>query len=257
MYTSMEGSWDTHHHIFERTCYILFFQSVLTILAANTFSYSATRHLTPPPATIEKFKDFKAQNRICKSVLVHGLSYGHDCSSLTAFLHQLDPSVTRGVCVINRSTTDAEIAAFHACGIRGIRLDLYEEGAMRDLDKQTEMLKFYARRISSWGWSMAFLQLAPENWEPLSFIISSLTVNVVVDHHALMKAQSMLPDGIAVEHQPGMQAIIRLLKAGNFWVKLSAPYRCSEAGPDYYDMKEVVRCLVDANPRRVVWGSDW
>ncbi|PNP76491.1 hypothetical protein FNYG_09910 [Fusarium nygamai] len=35
--------WDTHHHIFE----------------PSTFSYSPTRHLTPPAATVQSFKTFR------------------------------------------------------------------------------------------------------------------------------------------------------------------------------------------------------
>lgn len=67
----------------------------------------------------------------------------------------------------------------------------------------------------------------------------------------------MLPHGEIVGKQPGMEAVIKLLRSDNFWVKLSAPYRCSDQAPHYQDMEEVVQCLLKANPRRVVWGSDW
>ena len=160
--------------------------------------------------------------------------------------------------VIGRQTTDNEIDELHQHGVRGIRLNLYGEGAMRHLDKQREMLTFYADRIGKWKWSMAFLQLEPSHWEPLSELIPHLPVNVVVDHHALMKARSMLhTEEKSVLDQTGMAAIVRMLKGGNFWVKLSAPYRCSDNAPNYEDMKELVKCFVDANPRRLVWGSDW
>lgn len=66
----------------------------------------------------------------------------------------------------------------------------------------------------------------------------------------------MLPAGMTVSEQEGIAAIVKLLKGGNFWVKLSAPYRCSEA-PSFDDMEELVKHLVRINPRRVVWGSDW
>lgn len=191
------------------------------------------------------------------SVLVHGLSYGHDTSSLKGFIQQLDPATTRGVAVISRRTSDDEIGELHRCGVRGIRLDLYVEQAMRDLAKQKEMLMWYADRIKRWGWSMGFLQLEPRNWNGLSGLIPHLPVNVVVDHHALMKSRSMLGSQLNVLEQDGMAAIVSMLKGDNFWVKLSAPVRSSEAAPHYDDMEEIVRHLVDANPRRIVWGSDW
>lgn len=188
---------------------------------------------------------------------MHGLSYGHDCVPLKAFINALDPAKTSGVAVLSRGTTDDEITKLHRGGVRGIRLDLYVEGAMHDLEKQRNMLSFFAERIRPWGWNMAFLQLEAANWGPLSKLISGLPVRVIVDHHALLKAKSMLPAGVIVTEQPGLAAIVSMLKLGNLWVKLSAPYRCSEQSPHYGDMQELVRCLVDANPHRVVWGSDW
>ena len=67
----------------------------------------------------------------------------------------------------------------------------------------------------------------------------------------------MLPTSADVLSQPGLVDIIKLLGTGKFWVKLSAPYRSSTQAPYYEDMRPLVLALVDANPRRVLWGSDW
>ena len=219
--------------------------------------YSPDRHLTPPSASIDTYKAWKRRNGVTKSVLVHGLSYGHDNSSLESFIQQLDPGVTRGIAVIGRHTTDGELKRLHNCGVRGIRLDLYSEHAMRDLDKQLDMLKCYAEKVAPLNWSMGFLQLEPGNWAHLGKMIPNLPVDVVVDHQALLKSSSMLPADVTVAKQPGMEAILELMACGNFWIKISAPYRNSESDPHYDDLREVVRLLVDANPHRVVYGSDW
>ena len=206
---------------------------------------------------MKQYEQFKRNHGIRHSVLVHGLSYGHNSASLKAFMSQLDPAVTRGVAVINRQTSDAELADLHEHGVRGIRLDLYLESAMRDLEKQREMLMWYSERIKHLGWSVGFLQLEPRNWDGLATLIPKLPVNIVVDHHALMRGRSISEENASPLEQEGMATIVAMLKAGNFWVKLSAPYRCSEAAPHYDDMEEIVRHLVDANPRRLIWGSDW
>lgn len=233
------GAWDTHHHVFDPVA----------------FPYSPTRHLTPPSASIAHYCAFKRSLGIANSTVVHGLSYGHDCRSLIHFLHDLQAP---GVAVISRQTTDSELASLHAAGVRGIRLDLYSEDAMHDLGKQIDLLRYYCSRVAPWGWSVGFLQLNSANWEPLADIIPSLPADIVVDHCALLKAASMLPSDMSVKAQPGMAPILRLLnQARNFWVKISAPYRCSDSGPIYEDMQEVVRALLDANPGRIVWGSDW
>ena len=56
---------------------------------------------------------------------------------------------------------------------------------------------------------------------------------------------------------PGFQALIRLLKSGRGWAKLSAPYRTSLQPPPYDDMTPFAHALVEAAPDRLVWGSDW
>ncbi|KAH6684796.1 hypothetical protein B0J14DRAFT_18993 [Halenospora varia] len=236
-----DGGCDTHHHIFE----------------PHNFPYSPNRHLTPPKATIEDYVAFKQSLGITSSILTHGLSYGDDCSSLRSFIKRLGTSVTRGCAVINEQTTDDEIDELHASGTRGIRLDLYRYGAMVDLEKQKEVLQMYAQRIRAKGWFLEFLQINPTNWLPLGRIIPPLGVQVVTDHHGLLKARSMLPADVGVLRQPGFSEMTSLLETGSFWIKLSAPYRSSTKAPYYDDMKPIVLALVNANPRRVLWGSDW
>ncbi|CZR52006.1 uncharacterized protein PAC_01883 [Phialocephala subalpina] len=184
-----EGGCDTHHHIFE----------------SHKFPSSPTRHLTPPKATIEEYEAFKRSLGITNSVLTHGPLYGHDCSSLTVFVKQLGSASTRGCAVINEEASDAEIESLHNSGVRGIRLDLYGYNAMEDAKKQIRVLELYASRVGPKG------QLG-SSWED----IPSLALQVVVDHHALLKAQSMLPVGVDVLSQPGLLDIVALLKSENF-----------------------------------------
>ena len=189
--------------------------------------------------------------------MTHGLSYGDDCSSLISFIETLGRAVTRGCAVINEETTDNEIDRLHQSGVCGIRLDLYRYGAMEDLEKQKKLLHLYADRVRSKGWFLEFLQINPANWAPLTASITSLGIHVVTDHHALLKARSMLPSSVEVLDQPGFAEITTLLKSGKFWIKLSAPYRSSLERPYYKDMEPIVLALVNANPHRVLWGSDW
>ncbi|HEY0568164.1 MAG TPA: amidohydrolase family protein, partial [Xanthobacteraceae bacterium] len=57
--------------------------------------------------------------------------------------------------------------------------------------------------------------------------------------------------------QPGFKTIRALMKAGVGYAKLAQPYKLSKRAPDYEDVKEVARALVEANPDRVIWGSGW
>ncbi|KAH8817206.1 hypothetical protein F5884DRAFT_667552 [Xylogone sp. PMI_703] len=242
------GGWDVHHHIFE----------------PSRFPYHKIRHLTPPPAPVSEYLEFKRKLGLTHSVLTHGLSYGDDCTSLTHFLKDLDPKYTRGIGVLNpETTTNADLQAMHAIGVRGIRVNLYFYKAMNDVELQKVALRSHVKRVADAcpGWSMAFTHTHPEFWGELrTVIIDEIVpsgVQLVTDHFALLKAQSMLPPGSHVQHQPGFEEIIELVRAGHLWIKLSAPHRISEMKPNYEDVKILVRAFVDANPERVLWGSDW
>jgi predicted TIM-barrel fold metal-dependent hydrolase len=56
---------------------------------------------------------------------------------------------------------------------------------------------------------------------------------------------------------PGFVRLCNLLKEERAWVKLSAPYRLSGAHPQYTDLRPLVDALLQANPKRLVWGTDW
>jgi predicted TIM-barrel fold metal-dependent hydrolase len=57
--------------------------------------------------------------------------------------------------------------------------------------------------------------------------------------------------------QPTMQALLRLLKGGNCWVKLSAGYHHPDQDPPYPETMPLVHALVAARPDRLFWGTDW
>lgn len=75
-------------------------------------------------------------------------------------------------------------------------------------------------------------------------------IPVVFDHFA--GARAALGPG-----QAGFDVLVDLLRAGKAWIKLSAAYRISEQLPNYPDVAPLARRLIAANPRRVLWGTDW
>ncbi|EXL52428.1 hypothetical protein FOCG_08222 [Fusarium oxysporum f. sp. radicis-lycopersici 26381] len=244
------GGWDTHHHIFE----------------PSTFSYSPTRHLTPPAATVQSFITFRQKLGITNSVLTHGLSYGDDCTSLKTFVTQLGKSSTSGVGVIDpENTTDDEIRDMQVAGICGLRVNLYHYNAMEDVELQKKTLRAYLGRVTrlSLSWSLTMTTIRTDFWDTLATFVREEVAPtgrpLITDHFGLLKAPSMLPAQYRQDptQQPGFAPILRLVKDGLLYVKLSAPYRVSEQSPHYSDLKFLVRALVEANPRQVIWGSDW
>ncbi|RMJ03668.1 hypothetical protein BHE90_014485 [Fusarium euwallaceae] len=242
-----QGAWDTHHHIFE----------------PDRFPFSAGRHFTPSVATLEDLQQFEASIGVAHVCIAHGLSYGPDCTSLLHYLEQLQ-GTARGICVIDeRNVTDDLLEKYHAAGVRSVRLDFFKAQAMHDLQKQIDLIKAAAERLLRWkpdgnGWSIQIQQPIMSHWKEIGQVVSGLGLPVVVDHMGLVKAASMTPNGdpLAIS-QPGWQHLLKAMADGNIWVKISAPYRNSRNDPAYDDLEQIVTQLVRANPKRVVWGSDW
>ncbi|WWC93845.1 hypothetical protein V866_000681 [Kwoniella sp. B9012] len=240
------GSWDVHHHIFD----------------LDKFPLSPSRHFTPSPAPLPSFEAFQHSLGIEHASIAHGLSFGTDPSSLLYYLKYFEGTARAYACIDIEKATDEEIQSMKDQGVSGIRIDYHLHKAQHDLNKQIECLERYSERIAPFGWGLQIYHPHPEYYDKLAPVISSLPVSVVVDHFAGLKTQSLLKyQGIDAgsfdsSTQPGLQALCNLLKDNKLWIKLSAPYRCSE-DPTYDDMKPLVRALVDANPDRVLYGSDW
>ena len=63
------------------------------------------------------------------------------------------------------------------------------------------------------------------------------------------------PKAALTPNSKGMQTLCALLAEGKTWVKLSAIYRM--CGAPYEAAHETVAALINANPERCLWGSDW
>jgi predicted TIM-barrel fold metal-dependent hydrolase len=51
--------------------------------------------------------------------------------------------------------------------------------------------------------------------------------------------------------------VLDLVRTGRAYVKVSAPYNISMAAPDYPDVLPLAQALIAANPRRILWGTNW
>jgi predicted TIM-barrel fold metal-dependent hydrolase len=130
------------------------------------------------------------------------------------------------------------------------------------VNEQARCLQSYAERVAPVGWGLQIYSPHPEYYVTLDPVIRSLPTSLVVDHFAGLKTKSLLEymgldaSGFDSASQPGLSDLCSLLRDNKIWIKLSAPYRCSEH-PTYEDMRPLVRALVEANPDRVLYGSDW
>ena len=207
------------------------------------YPYVANRLYTPPPVDLD---DYLAMHRVvglARGVLVQTGLYGNDNSFIVDAI-AAHPKRLRGIALIGEDISDAELARLAAAGIRGFRVNrtaatgLSFAGARR-----------LAARVAHLGWHVQFL-LDVEDHPDLDALLGSFATEVVVDHMGR-------PDPRKGVEAPGFQALIRLLRSGRGWAKLSAPYRTSLQEPPYPDMTPFAQALIAAAPDRLVWGSDW
>jgi D-galactarolactone isomerase len=141
--------------------------------------------------------------------------------------------------------TEGELQRLSSAGVRGARFHLLPGGMLT-----WDALAPLAARIARFGWHVQ-LQLDGRELPRYEAALAQLPVPLVIDHNGKFL------EPVAIDH-PGFRTLLRLIAAGNTWVKLSAPYETSRLGPPHYaDVGALARALVRANPGRCVWASNW
>ena len=132
--------------------------------------------------------------------------------------------------------------------MRGVRCNIVDvkEGKGR---LPIDALRALAQRIRPLGWHLEFLMHVDE-FPELDVLLADFPVDVVFGHLGYMKpGQGM--------DAPGFAALLRLLRGGRAWVKLTGPYRISGETLPYADVTPFALALLNAAPERIVWGTDW
>lgn len=226
------GAVDCHAHVF---------------LDEHAFPFHQPRSYTPPPASLEAYQALHRTLGIARGVLVQPSVYGEDnsaqASALTALRQQgLD---YKGVAVVGSRVTDAELDRLGGLGFCGARLNLLFKGGITWAD-----VVHLAVRLAERNWHLQCL-IDVSTFPQLERRLGSLPVPVVIDHMGHTRTDKGVAD-------PSFQSLLRLLDNGQTWVKLSGAYRLTwQEHPPYSDVQPLAEALVQANPRRLVWGSDW
>jgi 2-pyrone-4,6-dicarboxylate lactonase len=210
---------------------------------ADKYPQAANRLYTAPQVLLEDYLAMHRTVGIERGVLVQTGLYRTDNSFIVDSI-KANPDRLRGIALISEGITDAELGRLAASGIRGFRVNRTAATGL-----EIEVSRRLAHRVKDLGWHVQFL-LDVEGHADLDTMLGSFPTEVVIDHMGRPEPKK----GIAA---PGFQALIRLLKSGRGWAKLSAPYRTSLLPPPYGDLTPFAHALVEAAPDRLVWGSDW
>ena len=212
------------------------------------FPFSPLRTYTPEPASIEEMRALHHTLRTDRVVIINPSVYGTDNSCTLDAVKQIGSSA-RAIAVIDDKTPDNALDEMDRAGVRGIRINLETSG---QADPAVARQRFKAGVESIKG---------RENWhiqvyarlsvvEGIADLVAGAPMPVVFDHFGGAKAVL----GVA---QPGFGTLLKLLRSGTAYVKISGAYRSSTRAPDYPDVVPLAKALIAANPQRILWGTDW
>lgn len=225
---------DSHFHIFG---------------PLDRYPYTTPRSYTPPEAPESAYRHLLRTLGFERAVWVQPSVYGTDNARMMALLENPPPDdaiAWRGVAVVDESVTDGDLERFHAAGVRGIRLNLMFRGG----GVEFETIERLARRIAPFGWHVQFL-IDVSRFPKLGRRLGALPVPSVVDHMGHLPTSAGTTD-------PGFRDLLALVREGHCWVKLSGAYRLSgRTLPPYPDVDPFAAALIEANPKRLVFGTDW
>ena len=171
-------------------------------------------------------------------VLVQSIFYGTDNTVTLDAMRRLG-NIARAVALVDADVTDKHLDDLRDAGCVGVRVNLVHRGVL-----SWEEARAMAPRLADRGMHIQALMHADRHLDAIAEDAARLPIPLVVDHAGW-------PEGPPRVHE----TLRRLLGEGRTWVKLSGAYRFAEAPFEAADA--LLRGLVDANPRRCVWGSDW
>jgi predicted TIM-barrel fold metal-dependent hydrolase len=192
------------------------------------FSLTANQGYLPPPFPVAEYLRLARPLGVIGGAVVSGSFQAFDLTYLEDVLPALGPGFV-GVAQLRLDTPIAEILRLHALGVRAVRFNLHR-GVQADLPGM-QLLAWRAREAAGWHTEL-YLDAAElprfRGW------LDELPA-VCIDHLGLSRA--------------GLAHLSEVVGRG-VWVKASGFGRLD------FPVAETLTTLCNANPGRVLWGSD-
>jgi len=218
-------------------------------IMALEFPLASDIHSRPArDVSAKEYLEVLHSHGISHGVLTAPSFYGANNALLFDALRSF-PDQLRGTAIIDPATEiialERQLHLMQEIGIVGIRLNWNKKKVLPDINSaQYKRLLALARDLD------LHIELFIEDHlqEQVVPQILASGATLVLDHFGN-------PDPKLGVNSPSFQNTLRALKDGQVWVKLSAPYRVGSLNG--VSIKPYVDALVTANPKQLVWASDW
>jgi predicted TIM-barrel fold metal-dependent hydrolase len=206
------------------------------------------QHVNTPEGTLpEEMSALHRALHMERVVIVTPSAYGADNSS-TMYGMKARGATARGIAVVNDKTPDADFDSMYRAGFRGARIISGVSGPV-DPPAARPIYQAAMDRFKNHKW-MIELYTSLAVTSNIKDLVHASPVPTVFDHFGGVQAELGLL-------QPGFADLLELIRSGSAYVKISGAYRSSTKGPDYPDVAPFAKAFIEANPDRVLWGSDW
>jgi len=201
----------------------------------------------PVAATLDDYRRLQRWLGLERTVFVQSAAYQFDNACMLDALDRFtaEGGEARGVAVVGPDVEDAELEDMTRRGVRGAR-HMHLPGGALGFD---DLLRVNAR-VLPFGWHL-ITQFDGRRIEECRPILEAIKGDYTIDH-----AGKFL-EPVAVD-SPAFTALLRLIDRGNCYVKISACYETSKAGPpDYEDVGALSKALIEHAPERMLYASNW
>jgi predicted TIM-barrel fold metal-dependent hydrolase len=225
------GACDAHCHVFG---------------PAAKFPYAADRSYTPPDAPVAALRALHKKLGIERAVIVHASCHGTNMDVTLDAIASSNDSY-RGVACVEDAVTDSELERLHAGGIRGIRFNFVKHlGGVPDLDVFHRLVA----RVKPLGWHIV-LHFDAEDILSQQALLKRIDVPFIIDHMGRVKAA----DGLT---QRPFELLQELFSRNPLaWIKVCGSERVSVGRRPFRDAVPFARALLNIDPKRILWGTDW
>ncbi len=229
------GACDCHAHVFG---------------PYDRFPFSAALNYAAPLTPLPVYLQMLSGTGMERGVLIQPAPYATDPGAMLDALCR-EPQRLRGIAVAEASVSEDRLQEMNRAGVRGLRFVEMPDPSGRGRYKGgigVDQLRQLAPRMKALGWH-AQLWARCEDFPTILEPLLELGIDIAIDHMGWLDASRGLS-------HPGFRELLALLKEGRIWMKLSA-CRNSRSFPDYEDLRPFHDALIQANPDRLLWGSDW
>ncbi|MEM5437808.1 amidohydrolase family protein [Paraburkholderia diazotrophica] len=214
------------------------------------FPFSTPSSYPPPLAPFDAYRTMLDTIGARRGVLVQPAPYGTDNSAFADALVRGDGRI-RGVAVLDADADDATLTSLDQCGVRALRFNEMPSpltgkpyagsvglAAALALASRMRDLRWHAQ---VWARCADIPSLADR--------LASVGLPIVFEH------MGCFDPALGTAHRD-FQNLLALLREGRIAVKL-AVCRVSKQAPNYADLRPFHNQMIEANPRQLVWASDW